>query len=68
MRIRLGGDREQADNRYSTAFWTLGGPTIPLSRAAEAALESAKLCNSEIIHKNVVGGVGYSGLLGRDVP
>jgi hypothetical protein len=35
MRIRLGGDQEQADNRFSTAFWPLGGPTPAFRRAAD---------------------------------
>jgi hypothetical protein len=32
------------------------------------ALESAVLLTGEEIHKSEVGGVGYSGLLGRDLP
>jgi hypothetical protein len=52
----------------AAAFQAEGGPTLPLSRAAEAALVSATALIGEIIHKTEVGGVGYSGLLGRDLP
>jgi hypothetical protein len=41
-----------------------GSPTIPLSRAAEAALVNARRHNSENIHKIAVGGAALQRAVG----
>jgi len=43
------------------------GPTILLSRAAEAAWLNARLCNGEIIHKNEIGGVALQQVVGPEI-